>query len=137
MVLDNCEHLIDDVAKLADALLRACPQLHILATSREVLDISGETVMPLSPLAVPSPTTIPPCAPWPAMPRWSCSSSAPAPPCPDSLCTEDNAAAVARICSRLDGLPLAIEMAAARMRAMSAEQIADGLSDRYCAQRSG
>ena len=55
LVLDNCEHLIDEAAKLVDTLLHHCPRLHILATSREILNITGETLLPLAPLANPDP----------------------------------------------------------------------------------
>ncbi len=85
LVLDNCEHLIDDVTELADALLRTCTPLRILATSREVLNLSWEMVMPLSPLAVPRHRGGPHHGHRPrAIPRSSCSSSVAAPPCPDS-----------------------------------------------------
>ncbi len=85
VILDNCEHLIDDVTKLADALLQSCAQLRILATSREVLNLSWEMVMPLSPLAVPRTEEDPARAAPASYPQWSCSSSAPAPPCLDLL----------------------------------------------------
>ena len=117
VVLDNCEQLINDTAKLADMLLQACPRLHILATSREVLDIDGESVLPLPPLADYGAVELFVERARAAMPEFTL--------------TPHNRTVVARICSQLDGLPLAIEMAAARMRLMSPEEIADGLSDRY------
>jgi serine/threonine-protein kinase PknK len=131
VVLDNCEHLIDDAAKLAETLLSACPHLHILATSREVLDIGGEAVLPLPTLAAPDAAddpTVRTLADYAAVTLFVDRARAAA---PGFTLTEHNSAAVARICSCLDGLPLAIEMAAAGMRVMSAQQIADGLSDRY------
>ncbi len=131
VVLDNCEHIIDDAAKLADTLLRACPRLHLLTTSREVLDINGEAVLPLPALAAPAATdepTLNTLAGYAAVALFVERARTAA---PGFTLTEHNRAAVARICSCLDGLPLAIEMAAARMRVLSAEQIADGLSDRY------
>ncbi len=131
VVLDNCEQIIDDAAKLAETLLRACPRLHILTTSREVLDIGGEAVLPLPALAAPGAQddpTLRTLAGYAAVALFVDRACAAA---PGFTLTEHNSAAVARICSCLDGLPLAIEMAAARMRVMSVEQIADGLSDRY------
>jgi serine/threonine-protein kinase PknK len=131
VVLDNCEQIINDAAKLAETLLRACPRLHLLATSREVLDIAGEAVLPLPALAAPGAAddpTLRTLAGYAAVALFVDRARAAA---PGFALTEHNSVAVARICSCLDGLPLAIEMAAARMRVMSAEQIADGLSDRY------
>ncbi len=131
VVLDNCEHIIDDAAKLADTLLRTCPRLHLLTTSREVLDINGEAVLPLPALSAPAATdepTLNTLAGYAAVALFVERARTAA---PGFTLTEHNRAAVARICSCLDGLPLAIEMAAARMRVLSAEQIADGLSDRY------
>ena len=131
VVLDNCEHIIDDAAKLVEMLLRACPRLHILATSREVLDIGGEAVLPLPALSAPGADddpTLRTLAGYAAVTLFVERARAAA---AGFALTEHNSAAVARICSCLDGLPLAIELAAARMRAMSVEQIADGLSDRY------
>jgi non-specific serine/threonine protein kinase len=131
LVLDNCEHLIEACARLADAILRACPNIRILATSREPLGIAGEVGW-----RVPSLTIAP----------------AEQPPHPDDLLageavrlfvdravaaepsfglTEQNAAAVARICRRLDGIPLAIELAARRVTALSVEQIAGRLDQRF------
>ncbi|ETW22359.1 protein kinase domain-containing protein [Mycobacterium gastri] len=131
LVLDNCEHLIDDAAKFADTVLHRCSRLHVLATSREVLDIAAETVKTVSPLGVPRPDTTPDVERLAAYPgvalflRRACAAV------PDFTLNEYNGAAVHRICTRLEGLPLAIELAAARLRAMSVEQIADGLSEPY------
>ncbi|KAA1249978.1 protein kinase [Mycobacterium simiae] len=131
LVLDNCEQIIDAAARLVDTLLHQCPQLHILATSREVLDVDGESVLPLMPLAVPEPDTdftLCGLARYGAVELFLARARAAV---PDFCLTHANAAAVARVCARLDGLPLAIELAAARLRALSIEQIADGLTDRY------
>lgn len=131
VVLDNCEHVIDDAAKLVDILLRDCPELHILATSREILDIGGETVFALTPLGCPAPDdhlTVGALASYTAVDLFIQRASAAV---PGFTLTADNAAAVAHICARLDGLPLAIELAAARLRALSVAQIADALADRY------
>ena len=131
IVLDNCEHLIDDVARLVDTLLYNCQQVHILATSREILDIGGECVLPLSPLPVPDTDDNPTPEDLSAFAGVALFIQRARTAVPGFTLTEQNAAAVARICSGLEGLPLAIELAAARLRAMSAAQIADGLSDRY------
>jgi serine/threonine-protein kinase PknK len=115
LVLDNCEQVVDAAAKLAEALLRACPDVRILATSREGLGIGGEAVLPLSPLADD------------AVMLFAERAAAAVP----GFSLADNKATVATICSRLDGLPLAIELAAAKLRAMSPEQILERLDNRY------
>ena len=130
LVLDNCEQLVDAAAKLAETLLRSCPDIRILATSREALGIVGETVEPLSPLPCPETYSEP-------TPFGSGSDAVAlfteraAAAVPGFELTTENTATIAQICSRLDGLPLAIELAAARLRAMSPEQILDRLSDRF------
>ena len=131
LVLDNCEHLVDDVANLAGNLLRCCPQLHILATSREVLGIGGEAVVALSPLAVPDPDGDPTLRSLAACAAVALFVQRASAALPGFALTEANAAAVASVCTRLEGLPLALELAAARVRALSVEQIAKGLSDRF------
>ncbi|MEO3863325.1 BTAD domain-containing putative transcriptional regulator [Acrocarpospora sp. B8E8] len=117
LLLDNCEHLVDAVAALAERLLKRCPALRVLATSREPLGITGENLWPVRPL----------------------------PPAPAELLFADRAAAVRpgfvvddakagtvrRICDALDGLPLAIELAAARLRTHDVEELAAGLDDRF------
>lgn len=130
LILDNCEQVIEACATLADTLLRACPPLKILATSREALGIAGETPYRVLPLAVPITRSV----------------------SPDSILqyeavrlfieraltiqphfgvTNQNAPAVAQICYRLDGIPLAIELAAARVKVLSVEQISQKLDDRF------
>jgi predicted ATPase len=140
LVLDNCEHLLDACAALADALLRACPHLHILATSREALGIAGETVWRVPSLSLPD-------AGDPAHP---------APPAaltqseavrlfldravgvqPAFRVTTQNAPAVAQICARLDGIPLAIELAPARVRVLPPAQLLARLEDRFRLLTSG
>jgi predicted ATPase len=125
LVLDNCEHLIADVAALTAGLLAACPRVRVLATTREALGITGETLCPLEPLPVPAPG-----APEedvlgsPAVRLFTERAAAVSPSgrLPD-------AEAAARICRALDGVPLAIELAAARLRSLSAAEIADRLGD--------
>jgi serine/threonine-protein kinase PknK len=131
VILDNCEHLVGDVAKLAEALLRECPRLRILATSREVIDIEGEAVLRLDPLSCPAlddDPTMCTLAGYEAVQLFVQRARAAA---PGFELDAGNAAAIARCCARVEGLPLAIELAAARMRVMSAEEIAEQLSDRF------
>ncbi|WP_037175557.1 ATP-binding protein [Rhodococcus sp. UNC363MFTsu5.1] len=131
LVLDNCEHLLGAVAELAQTLLRACPELRILATSREILGVDGERVLKVPPLTAPDPQHTPRLE---AMPRYESVAlfvARAADALPDFALTEANCAAVAGICRQLDGLPLAIELAAVRIRAMTAEQILQRLTDRY------
>ncbi|OKJ61254.1 AfsR family transcriptional regulator [Streptomyces sp. CB02009] len=123
LVLDNCEHVIDAAAALAETLLTACPQLRILATSREPLGVPGESVRPLEPLP-----------PDPAH-RLFAERARAVRPAVDL--TRDGGAAVDEICRRLDGLPLAIELAAARLRLLTPRQIADRLDDRFRLLTSG
>jgi non-specific serine/threonine protein kinase len=132
LVLDNCEHVIDSVADIAETLLRSCPGVQILATSRERLDAQGETVLPLSPMSFPTegepagaPTELVRFDAVELFVQQARASDA------DFTLTHDNARAVARICARLEGLPLAVELAAARLRVLSVDEIAEALTDRY------
>jgi predicted ATPase/DNA-binding CsgD family transcriptional regulator len=131
LVLDNCEHLIAACADLADALLRSCPLLTILATSREGLNVPGEALMPVPPLGLPEGDRVPPLEELSGFEAISlfvdrCASSQPA-----FALTDENAAYVVRICRRLDGVPLALELAAARVRVLSVVQVAQRLDDRF------
>jgi predicted ATPase len=138
LVLDNCEHLVAACAQLAEHLLRACPDLRILATSREPLNVPGEAIWSVPPLSLPAPQ------PWrspssgqEALPIYQQAEAV-------RLFTErarmtslafaltpENGPWVAEICRRLDGLPLAIELAASRVRTLSVQQIAARLDDRF------
>ncbi|MEV6336061.1 protein kinase [Nocardia vinacea] len=131
VVMDNCEQALATSAELVETLLMACPGLRILVTSREPLDIAGEAVLRVLPLTVPDPDGEPPLRGLPKYDAVTLFADRAAAVVPGFELTEDNKAAVAGICSRLDGLPLAIELAAARMRAMSPEQILQRLTDRY------
>ena len=130
LILDNCEQVVDEAAKLAEVLLRACPELHILATGRERLGIGGEVVQRVAPLAVPDDVE-PRLGGVPGYDSVALFVERGAAALPGFALTADNQATVARICSRVDGLPLAIELAAARLRTMSDEQILARLDDRY------
>jgi serine/threonine-protein kinase PknK len=131
LVLDNCEQVVDAAAKLAETLLRACPDLRILATSREALGVGGESVVRLSPLAFPEAEPEPTLGGLPGFDAVALFAERAAAALPGFQLTNDNKATVAQICARLDGLPLAIELAAARLRAMSPEQLLKRLADRY------
>jgi predicted ATPase/DNA-binding SARP family transcriptional activator len=128
LALDNCEHLTGACADLVDELLDSCPNLRVLATSREPLAVDGESLWPVPPLSLPRRTF----ANWDAVA--SCASAQlfeqrARAVLPEFRLTSDNAETVARVCRDVDGLPLAIELAAARVRVLSVEQIGAGLSD--------
>ncbi|WP_308706084.1 protein kinase domain-containing protein [Nocardia nova] len=131
LVLDNCEQVVEASAELAESLLRACPQLRILATSREALGVGGEFVFAVTPLSFPDPGTAPSMRDMARYDAVTLFAERAAAAVPGFGLTEDNRLTVARICARLDGLPLAIELAAARLRTMSAQQILARLDDRY------
>jgi non-specific serine/threonine protein kinase len=131
LVLDNCEHLIGACAELAAALLRACPHLRLLATSRAALEVPGETLYRVPSLAAPDPAQLPPPERLPAyeavalfVARARARRSA-------FALTARNAPAVAAVCARLDGIPLALELAAARVSVLPVEGIAARLDDRF------
>ncbi|MEV6056057.1 BTAD domain-containing putative transcriptional regulator [Streptomyces sp. NPDC052107] len=123
LILDNCEHVIGAAAALAETLLTHCPGLTILATSREPLGVPGESVRPVEPLV-------------PEQAHRLFGERAKAVR-PDADAVLADTGAVAEICRRLDGLPLAIELAAARLRLLTARQIADRLDDRFRLLTSG
>jgi predicted ATPase len=175
LILDNCEHVLDAVAELVDQLLSAAPRVRVLATSREPLALTGETLCPVASLALPPdptepPTTTPPQTndeyptnPAPEhtitkLPPVSASLPTPTPPAAESILeypsvqlfferaravrpgfhlTSANVAPVIHICRALDGIPLAIELAAARLRSLSPQQVADRLDDRFRLLSSG
>ncbi|WP_328453128.1 AfsR family transcriptional regulator [Streptomyces sp. NBC_00386] len=122
IVLDNCEHVVDAAAHLAEALLERCPGVTVLATSREPLGVPGELLRLVDPL--PEPVAL----------RLLADRGAAARP---GFRVEDDPEAAAEICRRLDGLPLAIELAAARLRMLTPRQIADRLDDRFRLLTSG
>jgi predicted ATPase/two-component SAPR family response regulator len=131
LVLDNCEHLVEACARLAEALLRSCPNLRILATSREALGITGETGWLVPSLSLPNPPYLPPVE---ELPRYEAARlfiERAAAMLPTFEPTDRNAAVVMRVCRGLDGIPLAIELAAARVKVLSVEQIAERLDDRF------
>jgi predicted ATPase/DNA-binding SARP family transcriptional activator len=129
LILDNCEHVIDAAARLVHRLLGACPGLRVLATSREALGITGEAVCPLPPLALPPPGTRPlEALGYPAVRLFAERAAAVH---LDFQVDTSNVEDVMRICDALDGLPLAIELAAARLRTLAVEDVAARLDDRF------
>ncbi|MFE7765050.1 BTAD domain-containing putative transcriptional regulator [Streptomyces sp. NPDC057438] len=122
LILDNCEHVVDAAAHLVDQLLRRCPELTVLATSREPLGVPGELLRPVEPLTQPHAL------------RLLADRGAAARP---GFTVDADPEAAAEICRRLDGLPLAIELAAARLRMLTPRQIADRLDDRFRLLTSG
>ncbi|MBT2268959.1 ATP-binding protein [Rhodococcus erythropolis] len=131
LVLDSCEHLVAGVAELADVLLRACPRVRILATSREALGIAGEAALLVPPLAIPEREHVPALRSLARYDGVTLFALRAAVAVSSFELTEENRATVVQICHRLDGLPLPIELAAARLRALSLEQILERLTDRY------
>jgi predicted ATPase len=129
LVLDNCEHLLDPAADLVEALERACPGVVVLATSREGLAIEGERVVPVPALSAPAVNTDLATVNESEAVRLFVERAGWVDP--DFELTESNAPAVAQICRRLDGLPLAIELAAARIRAMTPAELAGRLDRRF------
>jgi hypothetical protein len=130
LVLDNCEHLLDACAQLADTLLRGCPQLRILATSREALGIDGEVARRVPFLAVPPPRQLPAAEQLTHYEAVQLFVERAIAVQPAFAVTNLNAPAVAQLCRRLDGIPLALELAAARVRVLTVEQVANRLGDR-------
>lgn len=129
LIVDNCEHLIDDVAYLLDRMLTECPKLTLLTTSREALGLDGEQNVPIPSLALPSETqdadTIDATD---AVRLFAERARAVA---PTFAITAENRDSVVEVCRRLDGIPLAIELAATRVAHLSVQQIAERLEDRF------
>jgi predicted ATPase/DNA-binding SARP family transcriptional activator len=131
IVLDNCEHLAAAAAGLADRLLGACPALTILATSRELLGVDGERSWPVPPLSLPAEGVTPPVAELAGFDAVRLFEQRAQLALPSWRLDDGNAAAVLQVCRRLDGLPLAIELAAARIRMLSPSQLAERLDDMF------
>src|SRR5262245_17367470 len=131
IVLDNCEHLLDAAARLAAELVRAAPGVRVIATSREPLSAPGEHVLPIPPLDLPSPDLGEPLGRLAQNEAVMLFVERAAAASGDFALTEENGGAVANLCRRLDGLPLAIELAAVRTRVLGVHQILDRLADRF------
>ena len=131
LVLDNCEHLLDACARLVDRLLRVCPSLQVLATSREPLGITGEIAWRVPSLPAPDPRQLPALPELQGNPAVSLLVERARAVQPEFVLTERNAAVVAQVCHHLDGIPLALELAAARVEALSIDQVAARLDQRF------
>jgi non-specific serine/threonine protein kinase len=131
LVIDNCEHLISACATLVEELLRACPKLRILATSREGLGITGEMIYHLSPLVVPGAEAQLPLKELSEIEAVRLFVERAGAVQTEFSLTEENAPAVVQICQRLDGIPLALELGAARVSVLPVEEIAKRLDDRF------
>lgn len=131
LLLDNCEHLIDACAALVEELLQTCPRLRILASSREPLGIGGEAIFRVPALSVPDPTLLAPSDELARSEAVQLFIERIRATQPAFMLDDDTAPVVVQVCSRLDGIPLAIELAAARARVMTVEQIAARLGDRF------
>jgi len=131
LMLDNCEHLIEACAQTSEILLRACPKLKILASSREALGIAGEVPYRVPSLATPNPEHLPSLEKLSELDSIRLFIERATTAKSDFILTKANASFVAQICFRLDGIPLALELAAARMKMLSPEQIAVRLDDRF------
>ncbi|MFL6074847.1 MAG: AfsR/SARP family transcriptional regulator [Mycobacteriales bacterium] len=129
LVLDNCEHVVEAAAEFSDRLLRAAPRLRVLATSREPLGVFGEQVWAVPPLELPEPDADPEVAEKATAVRLFVARAAAADP--GFALTAGNAGAVVAICRRLDGIPLALELAATRIRGLGVHDLAARLDDRF------
>ncbi|MGW7282560.1 AfsR/SARP family transcriptional regulator [Streptomyces sp. NPDC054844] len=129
LVLDNCEHMVEEVARLVFRLLTSCPRIRVLATSREALGITGEVLCPVPPLAAPPEgVSAAGALEYPAVRLFADRAMAVR---PDFTVDAATVAPVVRVCRALDGLPLAIELAAARLRSLPVDEVAARLDDRF------
>ncbi len=137
LILDNCEQLIPAGAVVADTILRGCPELRIMATSREPLAIAGEALFPVPPLSAPDPRRPVDRAEVSRHDSVALFLARAEAVQPGFDLTEDNHQAVAALCHRLDGLPLAIELAAAQVRVLTPQQVLQRLSNRFALLNRG
>ena len=137
LVLDNCEHLIDAAAHTVETLLRTCPNLRILVTSRERLNIPGEMLYAVPALAFPNPQVLPDLAALPHFAAIQLFVERSQMVVPNFQLTTQNAAVVAQICARLEGIPLALELAASALLTFSIHEIAQRLESRFLLSTPG
>ncbi len=131
LVLDNCEHLVDEVARFVETLLQACPGVRVLATSRQSLGVAGESVLVVPPLQVPDLEHLPPPEAYEQYSSVRLFVDRAQAALPEFEADASNGAVLMRLCHHLDGNPLAIELAAVRLRSLSLEQLEERLAERY------
>jgi predicted ATPase/DNA-binding SARP family transcriptional activator len=131
LIFDNCEHLIEAAAEVGQSVLQACPGVKILASSREALSVPGEMLFQVPPLAVPEQKQLGKFEEWREYEAMRLFVDRARAALPDFQVTPNNIAHLVQICQQLDGIPLALELAAARLKVLSAEQIAARLTDRF------
>ncbi|MCI2420454.1 LuxR C-terminal-related transcriptional regulator [Saccharopolyspora sp. K220] len=131
LLLDNCEHVVEDVALLVDAVVRWCPGVRVLATSRQSLGVAGEATMVVPPLQVPDIENLPPPEAYEQFSSVRLFVERAKAAIPEFEVTAENATALMRLCHHLDGNPLAIELAALRLRSLSLRQLEERLAERY------
>lgn len=136
LVLDNCEHLIDACAEFAGEMLRTCPNLRLLTTSRQALGIAGERILPVDPLPVPDDETTMSAA-LSVIESVALFFDRATAVLPEFVLTDDVRSDVAAICRQLEGIPLALELAAVRLRSLSVRQIRERLADRFALLTAG
>jgi predicted ATPase/DNA-binding CsgD family transcriptional regulator len=137
LVLDNCEHLLEACRKLVEAVLPAAPAVRILSTGRERLHLPGECVWQVAPLSLPDPEQLLPPGAGARYPALLLFAERAAAAQPGFALTPENEAQVAKVCQLLDGIPLAIELVAVRLRPLSLEHLLARLSDRYWSLAAG
>ena len=131
LLLDDCERFLDACAQLVDPLLHSCPHLKVLVSSREALGTAGEVAYRVPSLSLPDPQQLPSPESLSQYDSVRLFIERAVVVKSDFLVSKENAPALAQVCSRLDGIPLAIELAAARVRGLSVEQISKRLDDRF------
>lgn len=137
LLLDNCEHLVDSAARLVHKFLAVAPDLHVIATSRQVLNVEGEQVYPVPPLSLPEDDAWQTAYDETAADAITLFCERGASADPGFRITDENREAVAKICCRLEGIPLALELAAVRLRAFTADEIHKRLDDALTLLSSG
>jgi predicted ATPase len=137
LILDNCEHLLDSCAQLIQSLLQGCPKVQILATSRERMNIPGETIWLVPPLSLPDSQDLGASAGWKQSEAIRLFIERAISSLPTFEVNQLNAGKVMEICRRLDGIPLAIELAAARINVITIDEIAERLQDRFALLTGG
>ena len=137
LILDNCEHLIRTIGQLVQSVLQGCAKIKILANSREILDLPGESLFYVPPLSLPDDHQLPALEQWPQYEAIRLFVERATAVHPEFRVTQDNLTPLVQICRRLDGIPLALELAAARVKMLTAEQIAGRLDQRFSLLTTG